>query len=100
MTSVRSAVQVSQLAGRGAVTRQRPMSPAATSAPAGGDSRPQSERVRLLKRVRDRTDARAWEEFVDEYRPALQAFVRRQGVSATDVPDVVQEILTQLVPAL
>ena len=72
----------------------------AMSSPADAGSRPQSPEVRLLQRVRDRTDAAAWETFVDEYQPVLRAFVRRQGVYASDVPDVVQEILARLVPAL
>ena len=69
-------------------------------APVDGGSQSQSAEVRLLKRVRDRTDAGAWEAFVDEYQPVLRAFVRRQGVYAADVPDVVQEVLAQLVPTL
>jgi RNA polymerase sigma-70 factor (ECF subfamily) len=71
-----------------------------TRASADGEIEPQSAEVRLLERVRDRTDAGAWEAFVGEYEPVLRTFVRRQGVDATDVPDLVQEILVQLIPAL
>src|SRR5262249_33647336 len=74
-----------------------PMTCSAMYSPADGGSQPQSPEVRLLKRVRDRTDAGAWNVFVDEYQPVLRAFVRRQGVYASDVPDVVQEIFAQLV---
>lgn len=68
--------------------------------PSGVGRRPQSPEARLLERVRDQTDVGAWAEFVGIYQPVLSAFVRRHGVSAADVPDVVQEILTRLVPAL
>jgi len=76
------------------------MTCSAMYSPANRDSQSLSLEGRLLERVRDRTDAVAWAEFVDEYQPVLRAFVRRQGVYAADVPDVVQEILAQLVPAL
>ena len=63
-------------------------------------SRSRSPEARLLERVRDRTDAAAWAEFVHTYQPRLTAFVRKQGVVPADVPDVVQEILVRLVGAL
>ena len=47
--------------------------------------------VRLLERVRDRTDATAWAEFVELYQPVLRAFVRQHGVREADIQDVVQE---------
>jgi RNA polymerase sigma-70 factor (ECF subfamily) len=62
--------------------------------------KPRPPEARLLERVRDRTDAAAWAEFVDEYEPVLRAFARRNGVAAADVPDVVQDIFVRLVPAL
>jgi RNA polymerase sigma-70 factor (ECF subfamily) len=62
--------------------------------------KPMPPEARLLARVRDRTDAAAWAEFVDVYGPVLRAFVRRNGVAAADVPDVVQDIFARLVPAL
>jgi RNA polymerase sigma-70 factor (ECF subfamily) len=100
MTDTYRTVQVNWPGGPEAVEREGPVSRSATDAPADGDSQPQSPEVRLLARVRDRADAGAWGAFVDEYQPVLRAFVRRQGVDAADVPDVVQEVLTQLVPAL
>src|SRR5262249_44869585 len=51
-------------------------------------------------RVRDRTDAAAWAEFVRVYQPVIRAFVRRHGVTAGDVPDLVQDIFARLVPTL
>jgi RNA polymerase sigma-70 factor (ECF subfamily) len=62
--------------------------------------KPRAPEARLLERVRDRTDAAAWEEFVAVYEPVLRAIVRRNGVAAADVPDVVQDIFVRLVPAL
>jgi len=62
-------------------------------------NRPSPE-VQLLARIRDRTDAVAWTEFVDVYQPVIRAFVRRHGVAAGDVADVVQDIFVRLIPAL
>jgi RNA polymerase sigma-70 factor (ECF subfamily) len=100
VTTTYRAVLVSQPGRLEVVEREGPTTRSATYAPAGGGAQPQSPEVRLLKRLRYRTDAVAWAEFVDEYQPVLRAFVRRQGVSAADVPDVVQDILARLVPAL
>src|SRR3954468_15077588 len=76
------------------------MTGSATDSPTTVAKWPQSPQDRLLERVRDRTDADAWAEFVDVYQPVLSAFARRRGVSAADVPDVVQEVLARLVPGL
>ena len=100
MANTCRAVQVSRPGGLEVVERGRLVTSSATCALADGDTQPQSPEVRLLKRVRDRSDAGAWQAFVDEYEPVLRAFVRRLGVDVADVPDVVQEILAQLVPAL
>jgi RNA polymerase sigma-70 factor (ECF subfamily) len=59
-----------------------------------------SAEVRLLNRVRDRTDAMAWTEFMGVYQPVIRAFVRLHGIAASDVPDVVQDIFVRLVPTL
>ncbi|MDB5309296.1 MAG: rpoE 1 [Gemmataceae bacterium] len=72
----------------------------ATYSPPDVASGPQPPETRLLERVRDRTNAGAWAEFVDVYQPVLRAFVRRQGVGEADVPDVVQDIFARLIPAL
>src|SRR4051812_32104563 len=76
------------------------MTSSVTYSLAGRARTPRSPEVRLLERVRDRTDAAAWAEFVDVYEPVLRAFLRRQGVPSADVPDVVQVIFARLVPAL
>jgi RNA polymerase sigma-70 factor (ECF subfamily) len=59
-----------------------------------------SPEVQLLERLRDRTDAGAWAEFVRVYQPVLRAFVRRHGVTVDEVPDVVQDIFVRLIPTL
>src|SRR5262249_40979600 len=66
----------------------------------GRAGQPRSPETRLLERVRDRTDAAAWAEFVEVYEPVLRAFLLRNGVAAADVPDETQDIFTRLVPAL
>jgi RNA polymerase sigma factor (sigma-70 family) len=76
------------------------MTGSATYSPADVASGPQSPEIRLLQRVRDRTDAGAWAEFVDVYQPVLRAFLRRQGVIAADIQDVMQDIFARLIPAL
>jgi RNA polymerase sigma-70 factor (ECF subfamily) len=45
-------------------------------------------------------DEVAWTEFVKVYQPIIRAFVRRQGVAAGDVSDVVQDIFVRLIPVL
>ena len=76
------------------------MTGSATCSPVDVATGPKSPEVRLLQRVRDRTDADAWAEFVDVDQPVLCAFLRRQGMFAADMPDAVQNIFASLVPAL
>jgi RNA polymerase sigma-70 factor (ECF subfamily) len=59
-----------------------------------------SQEAQLLKRVRDRTDSAAWTEFARLYQPMIRAFVRRHGVAASDVSDIVQDIFARLIPTL
>lgn len=50
----------------------------------------------IFVRLRDHaSDTRelAWEEFDSKYRPMIQAFTRRLGMSAQDSDDVVQDVL-------
>lgn len=47
----------------------------------------------LLIRLRDMGDQRAWEEFVDLYRPAIVAFARRCGLQDSDSEDLAQGVL-------
>jgi RNA polymerase sigma-70 factor (ECF subfamily) len=47
----------------------------------------------ILHGLRDFDNATAWEQFVERFRPTLNAFVGRVGVRPADVDDVVQESL-------
>jgi len=57
-------------------------------------------RVTLIERVRDQADQAAWSEFFAAYQPLLTAYVRKQGISAHDAADVVQDVFARLVPAM
>jgi RNA polymerase sigma-70 factor (ECF subfamily) len=56
--------------------------------------------VTLLERLRTAGDEHAWHRFVGLYTPLLCSWARRLGCSETDLPDLVQEVLTQLVEKL
>ncbi|HEY7428636.1 MAG TPA: sigma-70 family RNA polymerase sigma factor [Gemmataceae bacterium] len=47
----------------------------------------------LLERLRDRSDAEAWQRLVELYTPLLSGWLRRHALQAADVDDVVQEVL-------
>lgn len=57
-------------------------------------------RVSLIQRVRDQSDQSAWEEFVTIYQPLITAYVRKRGIMEHDAADIVQDVLTRLVPAM
>jgi RNA polymerase sigma-70 factor (ECF subfamily) len=54
----------------------------------------------LLERLRDRTDAEAWQRLVDLYTPLLTSWLRRYSLQASDVDDLVQEVLAAVVREL
>lgn len=49
----------------------------------------------LMLRLRTHGDARevAWAEFCERYEPVIAGFARRQGLEATHIPDLVQQIV-------
>jgi RNA polymerase sigma-70 factor (ECF subfamily) len=47
----------------------------------------------LLERLNDPSDSVAWQRLVDLYTPLINAWLRRQGVSAEDAEDLSQEVL-------
>jgi len=47
----------------------------------------------LLERLRDRSDAEAWQRLVELYTPLLSGWLRRHALQAADVDDLVQEVL-------
>lgn len=57
-------------------------------------------RTSLIRRVGSSQDAAGWAEFVQLYEPLLFSYVRARGLSATEAPDVVQEIFIKLLKAL
>lgn len=56
--------------------------------------------INLLESLRRQPDEAAWQRLVALYQPLLHGWVRRQGLSASDADDLVQEIMTVLVREL
>ncbi|MEX2138470.1 MAG: sigma-70 family RNA polymerase sigma factor [Pirellulales bacterium] len=54
----------------------------------------------LLLRIRDRDDARAWEEFVEIYEPLLYRLVREKGLQHADAQELTQEALLAVASAI
>lgn len=63
-------------------------------------SDPDSTRLTLLLRLRDRADRLSWQEFHDRYGQLLYRYARSRGASHTDAEDVVQEVEMYLFKAL
>jgi RNA polymerase sigma factor (sigma-70 family) len=57
-------------------------------------------RVTLLQRLRDRSDASAWEEFHELYAPLLEGYARAFGLSPADAQEVRDQCLEVLVRRL
>jgi RNA polymerase sigma-70 factor (ECF subfamily) len=53
---------------------------------------PQTTRLTLLVRIRDRQDGPAWGEFVEIYSPGVYRFLRRRGLQDADACDVTQDV--------
>jgi RNA polymerase sigma-70 factor (ECF subfamily) len=56
--------------------------------------------VSFLERLRLRPDAAGWEQLVALYTPLIRAWLRRHALQASDIDDVVQDILTVVVREL
>ena len=54
----------------------------------------------LLVRVRDPRDGRAWEQFVEIYRPMLYGYCRRQGLQDADATDLAQDVMQAVAGAV
>src|SRR5436190_13509021 len=50
-------------------------------------------RASLLVRLRDGSDAGAWQEFVQLYAPVIYGFARKRGLQDADAADLMQEVL-------
>jgi RNA polymerase sigma-70 factor (ECF subfamily) len=48
----------------------------------------------LLDRIREAPDAESWDRLVSLYAPLLRRWVRRYEIQASDVDDIVQEVLS------
>ena len=64
------------------------------------DSAPDATRPSLLLRLRDPSDGDAWRVFVDTYTPLVYAYCRRRGLQASDVADVTQEVMAQVMRSI
>ena len=47
-----------------------------------------------------RADSEAWRTFVDTYTPLVYAYCRRRGLQASDVADVTQEVMAQVLRSI
>jgi RNA polymerase sigma-70 factor, ECF subfamily len=54
---------------------------------------PTSATLMLRLKANGNTREVAWAEFCERYEPIIAGFARRQGLSATQVPDLVQQIV-------
>jgi RNA polymerase sigma-70 factor (ECF subfamily) len=54
----------------------------------------------LIHRLRDPSDAEAWDRFVHLYTPMLLNWAKRAGLSDADTSDVMQDVFTRLLSAL
>ncbi|MBP7276210.1 MAG: sigma-70 family RNA polymerase sigma factor, partial [Kiritimatiellae bacterium] len=57
-------------------------------------------RQTLLRDARDPENARAWEEFFDQYSGPVQRYAQKLGLSAADASDVLQETMMELIRIL
>ena len=62
----------------------------------GGDT----TRASLLIRLRDPADREAWRLFVETYTPMIYGYCRRRGLQASDVADVTQDVMTEVMRSI
>ncbi len=53
-----------------------------------------------MLRLRDPKDDEAWRTFVDTYTPLVYAYCRRRGLQDSDVADVTQEVMAQVLRSI
>jgi RNA polymerase sigma-70 factor (ECF subfamily) len=56
--------------------------------------------IKLISRVRDRTDVESWREFHEFYAPLLMRYMRRLGLDESAANDVSQEVFIRLLQSL
>jgi RNA polymerase sigma factor (sigma-70 family) len=66
----------------------------------GEQHEPYATRPSLLLRLRDPQDGEAWGVFVETYTPLVYEYCRRRGLQASDVADVTQEVMTQVMRSI
>src|SRR5437868_850127 len=66
------------------------------------DFRPSSDTsLTLMMRVQKApADSKAWEEFVQHYRPMIQDWCRKWGLQDSDAEDVTQEVLLKFLTVI
>jgi RNA polymerase sigma factor (sigma-70 family) len=57
-------------------------------------------RASLLVRLRDGSDAGAWQEFVRLYAPVIYGFARKRGLQDADAADLMQDVLRSVSMAM
>jgi len=53
-------------------------------------------RLTLLKKIQDKDDQHAWQEFIDIYKKYIYAIIREVGIPVHDVEDILQRIMLSL----
>lgn len=64
------------------------------------DASAEGTRPSLLLRLRDPRDADAWRLFVETYTPVVSAYCRRPGLQPSDVADVTQDVMAQVLRSI
>ena len=59
-----------------------------------------STRPSLLVRLRNRSDDRAWEEFLEIYTPLILNLARRKGLQESDAADLLQDVFRAVAQAI
>ena len=54
----------------------------------------------LLLRLRNATDGQAWDLFVSTYTPLVYSYCHRRGLQSSDVADVTQEVMAQVMRSI
>ena len=57
-------------------------------------------RASLLLRIRDASDARAWDEFAEMYREIIFRMARSRGLQDADADDLVQQVMVSISTAI
>ncbi|WDE98582.1 sigma-70 family RNA polymerase sigma factor [Lentisphaera profundi] len=53
-------------------------------------------RLTLLKKIQDKNDEAAWEEFIEIYKNYIYAIIRKVGVPQDDIEDIMQRIMIKI----